>query len=80
MALVPRPCLTEAVAIALPLPVLIAAAMLTVLLYDFNHVIININSIYSVGYVISEKTKSKINGGVGSGSKDWCLARGLLWL
>lgn len=76
----PRPCLTEAVAIALPLPVLIVAAMLTVLLYDFLYAIINTNSLDSVGYVISEKTKSKINGGVGSGSKDWCLARGLLWL
>ncbi len=79
MALVPRPCFTEAVAIALPLPVLIAVAMLTVLLYDFQ-AIISANSVDSVGYVISEKTKSKINGGVGPGSKDWCLARGLLWL
>jgi hypothetical protein len=80
MALVPRPCFTKAVAITLPLPVSIAAAMLTVLLYGFFHAIISTNSVDSVGYLISEKTKRKINGGVDSGSKDWCLARGLLWL
>ena len=68
----------ETVAIALPLPVLIVAATLTVLLYDFLHAIISKNSVDSVGYVISGKTKSKVKGGVGSGSKDWCHARGLL--
>ena len=70
----------ETVAIAFPIPVLIVAATLTVLLYDFLHAIISKNSVDSVGYVISEKTKRKFNGGVGSGSKDWCLSRGLLWL
>lgn len=70
----------ETVAIALSLPVLIVAATLTVLLYDFLHAIISKNRVDSVGYFISEKIKRTINGGVGSGSKDWCLARGLLWL